>query len=110
MFDEERKFAGHAIDFFVSSGRGPVLVEANGDRWHRWEKIRQCDLKKLNRVLVAGGCPVGIWWSRIQKEPDFVGEAIEVAVKSRRLLFWDWAVSPEELSSKAQGELSRLLE
>jgi len=109
-FEEERKFAGHAIDFFVASESGPVLVEANGDRWHRWEKIRQCDAKKLNRVLAAGGLPLGIWWTRLQREPAVVAEAIEIAVKSRRLVLWDWAVKPEELGPKAQFELARFRE
>lgn len=102
VYEEQGLFAGHRIDFLVQSARGEVCLDANGDRWHRWKKIVDCDRLKLDRVLFAGGLPCGIWWSRMQKDPARAEAMIVAAVKEGILLEWDWAVKPETLAPVAR--------
>lgn len=99
-FEEQLPFAGHKIDFTVYLNDRAVLLDVNGDRWHRWQKIVDCDRKKLNRMLEAGGIPLAAWWSRVKKEPDAVLAAIVLASHGR-LAYWDWAVDLDSLSPVA---------
>ena len=109
-FTEQERVAGHRIDFVLRGRRGLVLVDPNGDRWHRWQKIVDCDRKKLNRVIAAGALPMGVWWSRIQKEPQGVADAIVYAVEAGRLRFWDWAVPVGSLDRAEGRRVARLVD
>lgn len=100
---EEEKVAGHRIDFVVSMPyRGEMRrlgVDVNGDRWHRWQKIVDCDRVKLNRVFGPDSdvLVLGVWWSRLQERPESVEHAILTGLMHRRLAWWDWAVPVESL-------------
>ena len=100
LVHEEVKVAGHRIDFVVEDWRGNALgVDVNGDRWHRWEKVRLCDVKKLSRVFAPGVEPLvlGVWWSRLQRSPESVEQAVWLGLGLSRLAWWDWAVTFEEM-------------
>jgi hypothetical protein len=100
-FAEEEKVAGHRIDFVVTRFGEPALgVDVNGDRWHRWKKIRECDRVKLDRVFAPGVEPLvlGVWWSRLQRSPESVVDAIRLGRDQHRLAWWDWAVRFDEMS------------
>lgn len=104
-FEEQGKFAGHRIDFLLEPldrSRVPVCLDVNGDRWHSWQKIVDCDRKKLNRVLEAGGLPLGVWWSRLQRSEQEVASGIGSAIRWGRLPWWDWRVEPVSLSPRAR--------
>jgi hypothetical protein len=109
---EEVKVAGHRIDFVVEDCLGRSLgVDVNGDRWHRWEKIRQCDRVKLDRVFAPGVEPLvlGVWWSRLQRSPECVGHAILLGLGLNRLAWWDWAVTFEEMTPTSGARAASLV-
>jgi len=88
-YEEQVKVDGHRVDFLV----GRVIVEANGDWWHRTEMWKSTDEKKLRKWKDAGRVVVGVWESRLDKEPEKVKEAIMVALTiGKEPEFWDWAV------------------
>lgn len=107
FFSEQEKFAGHKIDFILHFDDRDVLLDVNGDRWHHWTKIVDCDRIKLNRVLEAGGTPTAVWLSRLQKDPTPTLDAIAaLGAGPERLPWWDWAVDPRSLSEMSQKRLS----
>lgn len=117
-YQEQRKVAGHSIDFVIDVGTHLVLIDPNGDRWHRWSKVRACDHVKLNRVLGADPLrtpekpciPLGVWWSRIQKDPASVIDGIDLAIRYREMAFWDWAVDVDLLEPIARRNLMEVLD
>lgn len=106
-FAEQQKMAGHRIDFLVD---GWMLLDVSGDRWHSWKKIVDCDRLKLERVGRAGLVPCGLWWSRLQRSPDQVAEAVRAYLGGARWRWWDWRVGVEELSSEAQAVIRKGIE
>lgn len=100
---EEMKVAGHRIDFVVEMEWQGVTrrlgVDVNGDRWHRWKKIVDCDRVKLDRVFGPDSdtLVLGVWWSRLQSSPASVEEGILTGLMHGRLVWWDWAVPIESL-------------
>lgn len=109
---EETKVAGHRIDFVVTNRYGDSLgVDVNGDRWHRWAKVRECDRVKLNRVFAPSvrPCVLGVWWSRLQRSPEFVRQAVIDGVIESRLAWWDWAVRVDELDEAPSRRVQSLL-
>jgi hypothetical protein len=102
-FEEQFEFAGHKIDFGVEIDGLTVLLDVNGDRWHRWQKIIECDRVKLDRVLAAGGFPVGVWRSRmLEHGPSTVLQTVAVSAAQRRIPWWDWAVPISSLQEEAR--------
>lgn len=97
VFDEQSLFAGHRIDFLVEGPKGPLCIDTNGDRWHSWSKIVACDVVKINRVVRAGGRPLGVWWSRQQRSEAEVSEGIWYALETGCLPWWDWRVRLSDL-------------
>jgi hypothetical protein len=61
LFERQRKWAGHRIDCTLLGPVPPVLVDVNGEWWHAWAKIVDCDRVKLNRVFGTGTCRSGRW-------------------------------------------------
>lgn len=103
---EEVKVRGHRIDFVVEDClNGALGVDVNGDRWHRWEKVRLCDVKKLARVFDEGVQPLvlGVWWSRLQRSPESVEQAVHLGLRTGRLAWWDWAVTAAEMEMMVGG-------
>src|SRR6478609_2954187 len=84
-FVEEEKIAGHRIDFVIPTHWGRLGVDVNGDRWHSWGKIMDCDRLKLNRVFEAEACVLGVWWSRLQRSPEQVALMIASATQEPML-------------------------
>lgn len=91
-FEEQALFAGHRIDFLLQGGVRPVCLDTNGDRWHSWGKIVACDRIKIRRVVEAGGLPLGVWWSRLQRSEEAVWEGVQYALTTGCLPWWDWKV------------------
>jgi very-short-patch-repair endonuclease len=91
LFERQRKWAGHRIDFTLLGPVPPVLVDVNGEWWHAWAKIVDCDRVKLNRVFGAGLLVLGVWSQRLEHDLAGVWDAISLAERGR-LAFWDWNV------------------
>jgi hypothetical protein len=108
-WEEQVRVEGHAIDFVVEGETGLLLIDTNGDRWHRWGKIKACDLIKLNRVHSAGHCALGVWWSRQQRSPDLVRRGVLLAYLTGRLPWWDWAVPVSDLLPEARANVEARL-
>jgi hypothetical protein len=110
-YQREALFEGHRIDFLIDAGSHVVLAEPNGDRWHRWSKIVDCDRKKLNRVLSGPmpAVPLGIWWSRLQRDPHRVLDAVTAAIVAQRLCWWDWAVKIDSLDAEPRLRLQAMM-
>lgn len=106
-FVEEERVAGHRIDFVVE---GRLGVDVNGDHWHRWPKIVACDRKKLGRVFAANGPIVlGVWYSRLVRDPEGVRQAVDLAFREGRLAFWDWAVPVDTVRVDARPRIKEAL-
>ena len=89
-YEEQVKIEGHRVDFLVD---GRLIVESNGDWFHRLDKWKPNDRKKLGKWKKAGVPVVGVWESRIDKEPERVKDSImAMLVAGIEPDFWDWAV------------------
>jgi hypothetical protein len=110
-FRPQLKWAGHRVDFTVFPPTiDPLLVDVNGDHWHSWSKIVECDRVKLNRVFGAGHVVLGVWWSRLQQDRGSVRDAIWLAAVERRLAWWDWKVPIGRLDVDVQTRVRTLLD
>lgn len=109
-YTEQERTAGHRIDFTLHPAGRRILLDVNGDGWHRWRKIVDCDRVKIVRVLDAGNCPWAVWWSRLQRNPAQVEAAVRAMATSNHqfLPWWDWAVEIDSLPDRA-AETARLL-
>lgn len=110
-FWEQKKIAGHKIDFIVRVGNRVIQLDINGDRWHHWQKIIDCDRIKIERVLAAGEIPLTVWWSRLKKDPEGVMDTLEgLAHGEARMPWWDWAVELDSLTPTAERRARKLLQ
>lgn len=111
QFSEQQEFAGHKIDFTLHFPDRDVQLDVNGDRWHHWKKIVDCDRVKLNRVLNKGGVPVAVWLSRLQKDPSSTLDTLAaLGAGPLRLPWWDWAVNPRSLTPENHEWVDHLLQ
>jgi hypothetical protein len=110
-FTTETKFANHRIDFTLEAEDGSlVLWDVNGDWWHSKAKIVQCDRVKIERVVAAGGLPLGVFWTRLSGSPESVATAVRRSLREPRVLpWWDWKVPIEALSLPAQRTIRAAL-
>ncbi|AMM44348.1 HNH endonuclease [Arthrobacter phage Kitkat] len=101
-YSEQEKVGGHKIDFVAHFPSRDLLIDVNGDRWHHWMKIVDCDRIKLDRVIATHNRPFAVWWSRLQKDPAAVLAAILHMGFGEQdpdfLPWWDWAVDVDSLT------------
>jgi hypothetical protein len=112
-FSEQEKVGGHKIDFVAHFPSRDLLIDVNGDRWHHWRKIVDCDRIKLDRVIATHSRPFAVWWSRLQKNPTEVLAAIihmgYTEIDPDFLPWWDWAVDIDTLAPDNAAWIRELL-
>ena len=92
QYECEYKVEGHRADFWLPAV--DLVIEANGDWWHRTDMWLKTDAKKIARWRAAGVRFLGVWESRIDKEPFSFREALRMMIEDPKCEapFWDWAV------------------